>query len=75
MKMDSAIVWNVFCYYLDFHVTKVVNLQCHIRFDLLSKLSYIFKEKKLNKSLAKCMMSMCKFEHFHFSTKPYSFVG
>ena len=29
----------------------------------------MFFKKKLNKSLSKCIMSMCKFAHFHFSIK------
>ena len=50
--------------------------QCHTRFYWLplSKLSYVFLEENWRKNpwikgLAKCLVLMCKFLHFHFSTK------
>ena len=38
----------------------------------LSKLGYVFQEKvekKSNTNLPECLLLMCKFTHFHFSTK------
>ena len=47
-----------------------------VRITRIGKLGYVRKKvgEKMNKALAKCLVSMCKITHFHFSTKSGKYI-